>query len=62
MKFRTFRSYLIGLPHRPDGQHLTPERYRMLAESLATQVAGAIGRLRLLGGPMVARWGADRYG
>ena len=35
---------LHGLPHQPDGQHLTPEGYRMLAESLASQVAGAIGR------------------
>jgi len=35
---------LHGLPHQPDGQHLTPEGYRMLAESLAAQVAGAIGR------------------
>jgi acyl-CoA thioesterase-1 len=33
-----------GLPHQPDGQHLTPEGYHMLAESLASQVAGAIGR------------------
>jgi acyl-CoA thioesterase I len=33
-----------GLPHQPDGQHLTPEGYRMIAESLASQVAGAIGR------------------
>jgi acyl-CoA thioesterase-1 len=36
----TFR----GLPHQPDGQHLTPEGYRMLAEQVASQVAGAIGR------------------
>jgi acyl-CoA thioesterase I len=36
----TFR----GLPHQPDGQHLTPEGYRMLAEQIASQVAGAIGR------------------
>jgi acyl-CoA thioesterase-1 len=35
---------LKGLPHQPDGQHLTPEGYRMLAESVASQVAGAIGR------------------
>jgi acyl-CoA thioesterase I len=35
---------LHGLPHQPDGQHLTPEGYRMLAEALAPQVAGAIGR------------------
>ena len=37
-------SMLQGLPHQPDGQHLTPEGYRMLAESVATQVASAIGR------------------
>src|SRR5215208_4154707 len=36
----TFR----GLPHQPDGQHLTPEGYRMLAEHVASQVAGVIGR------------------
>lgn len=35
---------LSGLPHQPDGQHLTPEGYHMLAESLASQVAGVIGR------------------
>jgi acyl-CoA thioesterase-1 len=35
---------LHGLPHQPDGQHLTPEGYRMLAESLVSQVAGAVGR------------------
>ena len=35
---------LGGLPHQPDGQHLTPEGYHMLAESLASQVAGTIGR------------------
>jgi acyl-CoA thioesterase-1 len=33
-----------GLPHQPDGQHLTPEGYRMLAASLASQVAGAVRR------------------
>lgn len=33
-----------GLPHQPDGQHLTPEGYRMLAEHVASQVAGVIGR------------------
>jgi acyl-CoA thioesterase-1 len=33
-----------GLPHQPDGQHLTPEGYRMLAEQVASQVAGKIGR------------------
>jgi acyl-CoA thioesterase-1 len=35
---------LHGLPHQPDGQHLTPEGYHMLAEALAPQVSGAIGR------------------
>src|SRR5450432_3128230 len=35
---------LGGLPHQPDGQHLTPDGYRMLAEAIASQVAGAIGR------------------
>jgi acyl-CoA thioesterase I len=35
---------LKGLPHQPDGQHLTPEGYHMFAEQLASQVAGAIGR------------------
>jgi acyl-CoA thioesterase-1 len=33
-----------GLPHQPDGVHLTPEGYHMVAESLASQVAGAVGR------------------
>jgi acyl-CoA thioesterase-1 len=33
-------SMLRGLPHQPDGMHLTPEGYRMLAESVASQVAG----------------------
>src|SRR3979490_527011 len=37
-------SMLRGLPHQPDGQHLTPEGYHMLAQSLASQVSGAIGR------------------
>lgn len=32
-----------GLPHQPDGQHLTPDGYHMIAESLASRVAGAIG-------------------
>jgi acyl-CoA thioesterase-1 len=32
-----------GLPHQPDGQHLTPEGYHMIAENLASQVAGVIG-------------------
>nr|QIG99787.1 acyl-CoA thioesterase [Bradyrhizobium sp. 6(2017)] len=35
---------LSGLPHQPDGQHLTPEGYHMLAQSLASQASGAIGR------------------
>jgi acyl-CoA thioesterase I len=35
---------LRGLPHQPDGQHLTPEGYHMLAQSLASQVSGALGR------------------
>ena len=33
---------LRGLPHQPDGQHLTAEGYHMLAQSLASQVSGAI--------------------
>ena len=35
---------LGGLPHQPDGQHLTPEGYHMLAEAIASQAAGAVGR------------------
>jgi acyl-CoA thioesterase-1 len=35
---------LHGLPHQPDGMHLTPEGYHMLAEAVASQVAGVIGR------------------
>lgn len=35
---------LHGLPHQPDGVHLTPEGYHMLAEAVASQVAGVIGR------------------
>jgi acyl-CoA thioesterase I len=35
---------LGGLPHQPDGVHLTPEGYHMLAEAIASQVAGVIGR------------------
>jgi acyl-CoA thioesterase I len=31
-------------PHQPDGQHLTPEGYRMLAETLLPQVSAALGR------------------
>ncbi|MDE2379052.1 GDSL-type esterase/lipase family protein [Bradyrhizobium sp.] len=37
-------SMLRGLPHQGDGQHLTPEGYRMLAERLVGQVAGALRR------------------
>ena len=37
-------SMLHGLPRQADGQHLTPGGYRMLAESLAGQVASAIGK------------------
>jgi acyl-CoA thioesterase-1 len=33
---------LRGLPHQPDGQHLTPEGYRALAGRLAGQVAAAL--------------------
>lgn len=33
-----------GLPHQPDGLHLTPEGYRMIAEQLASRVARTIGR------------------
>lgn len=33
-----------GFPHQSDGQHLTPEGYHMIAEYLASLVAGAIGR------------------
>ncbi len=35
---------LRGLPHQPDGQHLTPDGYRMLAQTLLPQVMGMIGR------------------
>ena len=37
-------SMLGGLPHQPDGQHLTPEGYHMLAQAIASQVSGVIGR------------------
>jgi acyl-CoA thioesterase-1 len=37
-------SMLRGWPRQPDGQHLTPEGYRMLADSLASQVSGVVGR------------------
>jgi acyl-CoA thioesterase-1 len=33
-----------GKPHQPDGIHLTPEGYRMLAQQLEGPVAGALGR------------------
>jgi acyl-CoA thioesterase-1 len=32
------------LPHQPDGMHLTPEGYHMLAERMAPEVMSAIGR------------------
>jgi len=35
---------LRRFPHQTDGQHLTPEGYRMLAESLLPQVIGVLGR------------------
>jgi acyl-CoA thioesterase-1 len=31
-----------GKPHQPDGQHLTPEGYHMLAQQLVAPVAGAL--------------------
>jgi acyl-CoA thioesterase-1 len=31
-----------GLPHQPDGQHLTSEGYRMLATALLPEVEGSI--------------------
>ena len=37
-------SMFRGLPKQPDGQHLTPQGYRMLAEALLSQVATALGR------------------
>ncbi len=37
-------SMLRGLPHQSDGQHLTPEGYHMLAEGVASQVQGVLGR------------------
>ena len=33
-----------GMPKQPDGQHLTPEGYHMLADWVASQVAGVIAR------------------
>jgi len=50
LRARRIRVIMLGngmlqsLPHQPDGIHLTPDGYRMLAQSLASQVAGAIGR------------------
>jgi acyl-CoA thioesterase I len=35
---------LQALPHQPDGQHLTPQGYHMLAEAIASEVARKIGR------------------
>jgi acyl-CoA thioesterase-1 len=35
---------LRRFPHQPDGQHLTPQGYRMLAESLLPQVTNALDR------------------
>lgn len=35
---------LHGLPHQPDGMHLTPEGYHMLAEAIASRVEAAMGR------------------
>jgi acyl-CoA thioesterase-1 len=35
---------LHGLPHQPDGQHLTPEGYHQLAEALVGEVAAALGK------------------
>jgi acyl-CoA thioesterase-1 len=35
---------LPGLPHQPDGMHLTPEGYHMLAEALVSEVSRAIGK------------------
>jgi len=37
-------SMFRGLPKQPDGQHMTPEGYHMLAEAIAGQVEGALGR------------------
>ena len=35
-------SMFRGLPKQADGQHMTPEGYRMLAEAIAGQVEGAL--------------------
>src|SRR3979490_603735 len=37
-------SMLGGWPPQPAGQHLPPEGYHMLAEAIASQVSGVIGR------------------
>jgi acyl-CoA thioesterase-1 len=37
-------SMFRSLPKQPDGQHMTPEGYRMLAEAIAGQVEGSLGR------------------
>jgi acyl-CoA thioesterase-1 len=37
-------SMLHGKPHQPDGVHLTPEGYHMLAQQLVGQVAAALGK------------------
>jgi acyl-CoA thioesterase I len=37
-------SMFRGLPKQPDEQHMTPEGYRMLAEAIAGQVEGSLGR------------------
>jgi acyl-CoA thioesterase-1 len=34
----------LGLPKQADGQHMTPEGYRMLAAAIAGQVEGVLGR------------------
>jgi acyl-CoA thioesterase-1 len=39
-----YNQMLRGLPKQLDGRHLTPEGYRMVAEAIAPQVAGVIGR------------------
>jgi acyl-CoA thioesterase I len=35
---------LRGLPHQPDGMHLTPEGYHMLAQALVSEVSRAIDK------------------
>lgn len=35
---------LQGKPHQPDGIHLTPEGYRMLAGELLPEVLSSLGR------------------